>query len=391
MNKKELAKETDGITLIALIITIIVMLILIAVTVIVVVNSGLFGHAKDVTRQYTDKQAQEQAIGDGVINIVENGVTYSSLEEYLEAHPGAEIPDTDAPTAPDRSYLSVGDYVQYTPDIVATPYSLTSAVSGYGTADSPQSIPQDTLQWRIMSINSDGTVDLISATPTNTDIYFYGALGYNNGVYVLNDICAKLYSNSTLKVTARSLDLVDIESKMNETGIEERNNFKFIRETITTQYLGTQTYSGNYSFAPDIYDATAITKEEESRNVYTEPTTMTAEQKEKLIVRQTYYGFSETPSEYFEDSAFHELIFNTGSSFWLASRYVNCDAPHLAYGFHRVVESNLSGRYVYDSGNVPHDGNCFARPVVTLGSNIQISTEGGTADAPRAIGIASEN
>ena len=84
MNKEELPKETDGITLIALIITIIVMLILVAVTVQIAVNSGLFGHAQDATSGYGDSQAKEQSIGDGKFNIVINGVEYSSLEELKE-------------------------------------------------------------------------------------------------------------------------------------------------------------------------------------------------------------------------------------------------------------------------------------------------------------------
>ena len=61
------------------------MLILVAVTVNVAVNSGLFGNAQSATRGYSEKQAEEQAIGDGTFNIVVNGVTYSSLEELEES------------------------------------------------------------------------------------------------------------------------------------------------------------------------------------------------------------------------------------------------------------------------------------------------------------------
>ena len=49
------------------------------------VNSGLFGNAQSATRGYSEKQAEEQAIGDGTFNIVVNGVTYSSLEELEES------------------------------------------------------------------------------------------------------------------------------------------------------------------------------------------------------------------------------------------------------------------------------------------------------------------
>ena len=61
-----------------------------------------------------------------------------------------------------REILKIGDYVEYTPD-TAGAYSLTTAVSGY---TSNQSIPQETMKWQIMSVNEDGTVDLVSSTST---------------------------------------------------------------------------------------------------------------------------------------------------------------------------------------------------------------------------------
>ena len=64
-----------------------------------------------------------------------------------------------------------------------------------------------------MNINDDGSVELISATPTSKTVYLKGALGYNNGVYILNNLCKTQYSNSGLGTTARSLNKVDIENK----------------------------------------------------------------------------------------------------------------------------------------------------------------------------------
>ena len=109
--------------------------------------------------------------------------------------------------------LKVGDYVNYKPD-TAQDYILDDAYSGYTVDESDtQTIKQENLKWRVLSINADGTVDLISSSPTSTSIYFQGSTGYNNGVYLLNDITAKLYSNSSLGVTARSLTIEDIEEE----------------------------------------------------------------------------------------------------------------------------------------------------------------------------------
>ena len=67
-----------------------------------------------------------------------------------------------------REMLKAGDYVEYTPD-TAGAYSLTSAVSGHA---SNQSITQETLKWQIMSINQDGTIDLISENATTQRVFF---------------------------------------------------------------------------------------------------------------------------------------------------------------------------------------------------------------------------
>lgn len=113
--------------------------------------------------------------------------------------------------------LQVGDYVAYKPDS-ASNYSLSTAYSGY---QKNQIIPQDTtLSWRVLSINSDGTVNLISSKPTSTRIYFSNATAYNNGVFILNDITAKQYSTSKYGgVTARNIKIEDIEVGMNENGL----------------------------------------------------------------------------------------------------------------------------------------------------------------------------
>jgi len=204
----------SGITLIALIITIIVMLILVAVTVKISIDSGLFGHAKNATQSWADMEGKESNIGNKPVTI--DGVTYNSMDEYVASLPQkTETPET--PTKPDRTGLSVGDYVDYTPDKADNYMGLGTSTSEKAGSPSNLSvgIPQDkNLKWRILSINESGTVDIISDTPTATAVYLQGSIGYNNGVYLLNDLCASLYSNSTLGVKARSINLMDIENKL---------------------------------------------------------------------------------------------------------------------------------------------------------------------------------
>ena len=284
-----------------------------------------------------------------------------------------------------RTGLKVGDYIAYNPDSTGNYMGLgTSESEKAGSASNPASgIPQDTtLKWRVMNINDDGSVNLVSAAPISSNVYFQGSIGYNNGVLLLNDLCKTQYSNSTLGVTARSIDLEDIEKKFNSTGINARNAYSSNR-----QYGNSQTYSGNYSYSPYIYDRVGKTAAEESKDYYSTPTTATHSQKGTLEVQQTYYYFSNTPASYFDDSTFHELIFGTGTAYWLASRYADCRDPFANFGLRYVYSANLAGNDLFYSSNRPNSRDCRVRPVVSLGSNIKISIDGGTADSPRIISL----
>lgn len=74
-------KEKNGITLIALIITIIVMLILVAVTISMVVKGGLFDYASKATKDTKNAIAKEQETANGKIKIGDK--VYNSIDEYL--------------------------------------------------------------------------------------------------------------------------------------------------------------------------------------------------------------------------------------------------------------------------------------------------------------------
>ena len=69
----------------------------------------------------------------------------------------------------ERTGLKIGDYVDYNYFENTENYNLLSKYSGYSTN---QTIPQDDLDWKILNIKSDGTVILISTTPTKTPVFF---------------------------------------------------------------------------------------------------------------------------------------------------------------------------------------------------------------------------
>lgn len=229
-----------------------------------------------------------------------------------------------------RSSLKVGDYVDYTPD-TASDYSISSTVSGYTTN---QTIRQDkSLKWQIMSVNNDGTIDLISNIPTSQLIYFNGAIGYNNGVYILNDICKKQYSNENLGTVGRSVKIEDVLPKMNNEGKNAIQQWGTIKYGNTKQYYNAY-YPNLYAQENGSGINTNVVKTdgiEQSDNYYSNATSETCTQVNTLTITQNYYNFDISElNNYFDDANFFKLILEAsiGHGYWLASRYQYCDEYH---------------------------------------------------------------
>ena len=309
----------------------------------------------------------------------------------------------------------IGKVVSYTPDTPSTGYDLSTAKSGYSSAQTIDGT-YDPTTWKIMEVDESGNVTKLLGIGSKT-VTFQGSTGYNNGVYLLNDICKSRYGNASLGATARSLNIEDIESRMNSNGIAARNGYK----SGTTQYGTTKTFTGSNAQYPAIYaqekysgvdvsdvtagsqviagevNATAQAKmnpngKSGSDDIYTtlpETSETTGPSKTNLTCTQTYYYMS-SQSSYFDDSNFYNMIFGfgTGTYFWLASRFVDCNSSnsYAGFGLRYVRSSALYGYALFGSdGNSNYSDNRLA-PVVSLGSGVQIKSGEGTKEKPYVIG-----
>lgn len=99
-----------------------------------------------------------------------------------------------------KTPLKLGDYISMTP----TKSSYTTDTSKTGYTESQTINPQELNLWRVISINSDGTVDMVSENISSTVIYFQGLTGYQNFIGYLN-LLASQYENSTYTKGARYL------------------------------------------------------------------------------------------------------------------------------------------------------------------------------------------
>mgnify|MGYP004691225345 CR=1 FL=1 len=90
-----------------------------------------------------------------------------------------------------KSTLALGDYVQMTP----TKSSYTTDKSKTGFTSTQTINPQELNLWRVIKINGDGTVEMISEHVSSTAVSFQGKTGYQNLVGYLN-VLASQYENS---------------------------------------------------------------------------------------------------------------------------------------------------------------------------------------------------
>ncbi len=94
----------------------------------------------------------------------------------------------------------VGDYVKMTP--TKTSYSIATSLTGYSSAQTIN--PSELNLWRIIKLNSDGTIEMVSEYISSTVVYFQGQAAYKKLVGSLNTI-ANQYANSTYTTGTRHM------------------------------------------------------------------------------------------------------------------------------------------------------------------------------------------
>ena len=149
-----------------------------------------------------------------------------------------------------REFPKVGDTVHYSPSGNYNYNYNADYATSYKTDSSEYYMINNMFgdaitEWKVLNANkAEGTIDIVPVSPTYATLDFQGAQGYNNAVYLLNELCSQLYSDSSKEITARSINIDDIENILKETG-----NGGSIPEK--TQNSGT--YDENNSKYPVIY------------------------------------------------------------------------------------------------------------------------------------------
>ena len=293
------------------------------------------------------------------------------------------------------SKYKVGDYVDYKPaletetDATKKTYSLTSDKSG--VSGNPQTVAYESgLKWRILNINEDtGKIDIVS-DPTTATVKFYGTTGYSNGVYALNDICEQLYSNKVKGITARSINLADMEKNLTPDGFTARNNYK-----DAVQYGTTKTYTEGNSYYPNYYKneiGSGVDVAEDKSNTITQPdiTNAVDPYKESEYSRTLTSGYTQAPTKNLTVTQTHYSIIdstNYGAAssvlsnsnyYWVASRYVTTSSSRAAFGLRCARTRMHSNGLFYSDRGTGTSGSNRLRAIVSLDSSVLTEKAGNT-------------
>lgn len=394
-------------------IIVLIAIIVIAVIIAIVITTNIIRNNKQVaSEQYLATTAN--AGSSLVASYIKKGITIGGITgtlEVLDTSDATAIPEdiTKGKTAyvngvkitgtrVNRDMLKIGDYVEYTPDEAGN-YEIESQYSGY---TSNQTISQEEFKWRIMSINSDGTVDLVADTPATQTFNLVGGLGYNNVVYFMNDICKQFYSNSSLGVEGRALNIDDIHNNMSEEGITARDGY--VTNPSKLQYGQEYSWSDSAIKYPAIFEherGMSINDNERNENgalpsesYYTEPTTEVTKPANKLNVVQTAYSGLYMENSYFKENRFMDLIFT--DDYTLASRIIPQSFATLTEFSVATISLKNSAKTVgygplwhteLDGNNLDYTCNIKYRSVVTLNANVKFLEGDGSEGNPYKLSL----
>ena len=368
---KKTFKNTKGITLVALVITIIILLILAGISISALTNTGIFQKAKDAKQKSEDAALDQNTKLDEYEN---------ELDKYLPKQNENSL----------AKAVKVGNYVAYKPDklddnALTTLKTNLKNYSGASDNTTNSAIARDSLSWRVLDVDeTTGAVRLISATPTDKKIKLYGYNGYNNAVKLLDDACSTLY-NSKLATKVQNLKIEDIQSKMK------------------TDYTKIDSNYGNRFTPSNKYYPSILTKEKEQKITVGQNTTTGteldfSEQKtfenqteskraDTLDVKYTYWSKTMSANDFDGENKemYYKLFINNGSNYptyWMSSRCVFADSDNAGFNVRYVISGDVRADLLYISlgGETPSD---YAfRPVITLNSNVQVTSGNGTESTP---------
>ena len=428
-------KERNGITLIALVITIIVLLILAGVTIATLTgDNGILGKAKTAKTTNDEEKAKEQ------INIAVMGsygkdgeLNYDDLTKNLRqigikglpkeaSYPLKVTLDGVKATIKENGEvefgktIEVGDYVDYDPTLGANASDLTYTSTADKTgADSNQEFNVSTYKsagygWRILGV-SNGKIRLISeefiGPGKDKEIYIgnrtyytlYGQKGYINGIEELNKISG-IFGHGKGAEKATSITVEDINgitgynpetAKYNQGDWNEyENKVTYTRGSGTAlssnatngkTWSGTQSTFNYYDKTNKTFKALTSGSTEITSTAYTYgPATLKDGFTQPVQGVDENGTYNEVNQMLFgkwtmtADNGYYRSFTGTGTEprYWLASDCASALSNDVGWGLRYVSNGGVCSNYLCYSDGYERSDSYGVRPVVSLKSDVSL-------------------
>ena len=275
---------------------------------------------------------------------VQSGYITNTLDDIVKPNDESEIKDK----------INIGDYIEYRP--IETILTLEKDYSG------SNNIKLETINtnWQILDINDKAEITLISEVPIN-NVSVKGSLGYNNGVYLLNDLCYKLYSSNDSKYV-RNLNIEDIEKYLDTDvwNYDIQSNYKTY---ISNLYYPT-IWSKEKNVIIDNTNINGTLNKSESvelskLNSYKETTL-------SLTTKNNYWSSSLIENN-FKDKEMYKLLIKNEL---LSTRYTSTEEDNIEWGLIGIKDSSVIKNKLYSSDNVNKEITGYLRPIITLKDSV---------------------
>ena len=330
-------KWEKGITLIALVITIIVLLILAAVSIATLTGeNGILTRAGD---------ARDNTRGASVQETIDLWRTNQKADYFIGSG-------------------------------TAQTYDTNTDETGYTSSQAFET--NTSMLWRVINKKDNGEVEIVAvsnvlANDGNTGLYLQGQNGYINAEKVLEDLCKKLYTNTSYG-TGRSINVEDINSL---TGFDPETSEWDNKDYYINNRIKTYTSGGPFW--------------DKSSNTFKTPTTTNP-----ITVENTYYWYTVNESMPLYDTLIAESKTYSGDYretnyplfYWLGSRCIGAYGSG-AFFYVRGVDSGVVRSWgLFYAGTAGFTGEdayaCAVRPVVTLKSDVKIDKSDSSKDGSEA-------
>lgn len=186
----------------------------------------------------------------------------------------------------------------------------------------------------------------------------------------MNNICKALYSRSN-DITARSLDMIDIEEAMAENWGTTRGSDTFNTKIklYTSSYGSTGTPSGNY--VPNCYTTENIISQQNNDLRPGSSSATDYTQRSGFTCKCTYYNVISSDMSDAVGSLRATILETTKS--WLASRCVGVLSDYASFDIRYLYSGYYLDCYgLFYSHNRSDTGSLGLSPLASLGSSVQL-------------------